>query len=468
MLVAGVVGAGVLVATLAVWAFPVVHGVAILFWVYPLVTWIPLLAGLAAVAFAAAIGVLRGRGAAAGARAGQRWRAVAVASFWGLAMIALPSLQGRALFEATHYGDGAVLPSTTQPRLLPKEAAKAYGNAADLRDAHLVVDPVSGALVFSAEHKAGASPRGPSDAIVLQPLDRIDGTLERRPAGFRTAVAAVGSGALTWRAYRRHPFTRVLERVIVPLGGSSAVAVAPYIGFKGFPVRHPFWQGVYVLHQDGRLEDLSPREAIARPELAAAGHVFPETLARDIAEAYGYRAGLLTRLHRDRTVISDPKSTDDYKVGNPQPYLTNLGDGRVRWVTIAHPASDDGVVSAVFLTDGVTGRTEVWHAPAGSRALSNGGAIAVASRLHVKWTKHDFLADEDEAIRRATEPRAVFLRGRLYYVVSIVPANGLRTPQPVDRTVVIDALQRRIVRVFDHADPEADDALRDFFGARAP
>jgi hypothetical protein len=44
-----------------------------------------------------------------------------------------------------------------------------------------------------------------------------------------------------------------------------------------------------------------------------------------------------------------------------------------------------------------------------------------------------------------------------------VPVNGFHTRLPVDRTVLVDAEKRRIVRVFDHADSEADDALRAFF-----
>jgi hypothetical protein len=458
--VAAVVG----VAVVALAAFPVVHGVLILLYVYPLVTWLPLIAVYAVVLAATAIGAASGHAPVAGARAALSWRMPVLAAAWLAAMVVLPSLQGRALYEATTYRDGAVLPRTTQPRLLPKDAAKGYANAAGLRDAHLVLDPVSDSLSYSAEHKTGSSPTGASDGIALQPLDEIDGTLERRPSGFRTAVSAVGPGSLSWRAYRRHPFTRVLERVIVPLEGGRAVAVAPYIGFKGFPVRHPFWQGVYVLHQDGRLEDLSPRAAIARPELARSGHLFPETLARDIAEAYGYRAGAFAR-PAGRTVVSDPSADSSGGAGNPQPYLTNLGDGLIDWVTVAHPASDDDVVTAVFLTDAVTGTTRVWHAPRGRVVLSNRGAIALARGLHLQWDTGSVLDDEQVEIRRAVEPRPVFARGRLYYLVSILPENGLHTAHRVDRTVLVDAVARRVVRVFDHADPEADDALRDFFAA---
>jgi hypothetical protein len=267
---------------------PVVHGVLILFYIYPLVTWVPPLVCVPLLAGAAAAGSLWGGGARDGVRRGLGWQTCAVLTFWTVAMMALPAFQGHALHAATSYVESATLPDRTQPRLLPKEAAVARGESIALRDSHLVVDPSTDALVYSAEQKAGALPRGRSGGVIVLPVDAVDGAPAKVSGGFRPAVSQVGPGSLTWRAYRRHFFTRVMERVIVPLRGGGAVAVAPYIGFKGFPVRHPFWQGVYVLHQDGRLEDLTPRQALARSDLAASGHLFPEKLARDIAEAYGY------------------------------------------------------------------------------------------------------------------------------------------------------------------------------------
>ena len=248
------------------------------------------------------------------------------------------------------------------------------------------------------------------------------------------------------------------DPVIVPLGGGRAVAVAPYIGYRGFPVRHPYRQGVYVCHQDGTLEDLTPQQALARPELVRSGRLFPETLARDIAEAYGYRTGAAA------VVLDRPRTEIDQPVGNPQPYLTDLGDRRVSWVTVAHPAGDDGTASALFLTDAATGVTSVWRAPPGQRVLSNTGAAALARHLPLRWTE---CCDDDGDhydIRRVTEARPVFVRGHFYYLVSIVPVNGYRTVRPVDRTVLIDAQERRVVCVFDHADSQAGAALRAFFG----
>jgi hypothetical protein len=458
-------GAIAVVVALCYIARPWIHGLVMLFVQYPLVTWIPVvlgaLAGLAV--FAAARGFGKRRGGRPdfedGANAGM-WTFTAVSvCLWTLFMVLLPGWQGHATFTATDYVEGASLPSTTQPRLLPKDAAQRYGNRDDMRNAHVVVDPGPNSLVWSAEKATGLF-HSHSQGIGIQPLDRIDGTLEERHDRFQPAVSKWGRGSLAWRAYKRHYFTRLKDRVIVPLPSGAAVALTPYVKYKGFPVRRPVLAGVYVLHQDGRLEDLTPTQAAARPELADSGRIFPEDLARDIAEAYGYRMGAGIFLPGDRTKVKDAS-------GNPQPYLTNLGDGLIKWVTVAGSQNDENRISALFLTDATTGRTAVWRPPKGADLLSNHGAARLARGLPLKWTKR-VCCDGDgndyrTELRVVTEPRPVFAKGRFYYLVSIVPdPDYLKTREPVDRTVLIDAQTRAIVKVYDHADPESDDRLRGF------
>jgi hypothetical protein len=266
------------------------HGILMPFYQWPLVTWIPIVLGLLFTAICVPIGVVLRRGSKAGLRAGVIWRVPVTGCLWLVFMWLLPGWQGHALYESTLYSVGE-LPYTTQPRLLPKAAAQAYAGDTSLHNAHLVIDPATGTLVWSAERAGGFLRRGASQGFAILPIDRVDGTEQLYDDGFRTAVSRVGPGSLQWRAYDRHFFTRVEDAVIVPLRGGGAVAVAPYIGYFGFPVRHPYWAGVYVLHQDGRLEDLTPNQALARPELAASGRLFPERLARAIAAAYGYKTG---------------------------------------------------------------------------------------------------------------------------------------------------------------------------------
>ena len=463
----GVLGAVVAALLLVAWVIrPLLHWPLMLVYQYPLLTWIPvLLAILLGVAVAQGLKAA-GWQAARRSRWGRRIGALSFLALFAFFFVMLPSWQGRALYEHSVYAEGAALPATTQPRLLPKTAAQRYGDRQGLKQAHLAVDPGSGRLVWTAEKAPGLIPRGRDQGIAVMELDALEGRVQRRAdATFDPAVSRIGPGSIRWNGYKRHYFTRIRDRVIVPLPSGEVVAIAPYTGYKGFPVRRPYWKGVYVYHQDGRMEDLSPQQALARPELVRTGRLFPEAQARDLAEAYGYETGAdAVVADGARTQIDDPK-------GNPQPYLTNLGDGRIKWVTVGHRPGDDSTINAVFVTDASTGETQVWKPPAGTRLLSNQGAAHLARGLNRQWSI-TVCCDSDgnrytDWVRRVVEPRPVFAKGRFYYLVSIEPNRDyLKTREPVESTVLVDAQSRQIVKVFDHDDPEADNALRRFFPKR--
>lgn len=435
------------------------HGLVMAIYQWPLATWIPFVFGLSFVAACVLVAILARRGARAGFAAGVSWRGAVTLGAWAVALAILPGLQGSALYDATAYLPGG-LPLSTQPRLLPKAGAESFADSSDLHNAHLVVDPTTGELVWSAESASGLLRRGGSSAVVEQPLGRVDGTETTTSAGFRTAVSQVGPGSLQWRAYGRHFFTRVEDAVLVPVAGGGAEAIAPYVAYRGFPVRHPYWAGVYVYHQDGRIEDLTPRQALARPELVASGRLFPERLAREIASAYGYRDGAAAVLSDpSRTVVTDPQ-------GNPQPYLTKVGPGSVWWVTVAHPASDESTVSAIFMTSSSTGATHVWKPRPGQRLLSNAGAVSLVQNLPLDWTGCCDDNGDVYWLRKVVEPTPVFSHARLYYIVSVIPnPQYLSTAEPVDETVIVDAQTRRIARQYDHSDPSADAQIRAFLGS---
>jgi hypothetical protein len=59
---------------------------------------------------------------------------------------------------------------------------------------------------------------------------------------------------------------------------------------------------------------------------------------------------------------------------------------------------------------------------------------------------------------KVVEPRPVFVRGRLLYLVSVIPENG----NSVSKSVIVDAARNKVVAIFDNdTDPSADqDTLR--------
>lgn len=445
------VGAAILLLVGLFAARPFFHWLVMVLYTYPLVTWIPIVVALVIGGGIelAARGRADGLGWATGLFAG--------AAFWIFCCVMISGWQGNALYKATAYSSGA-LPETTQPRLLPKVAAKAYGDVQDMQNAHLVINPVNNQLTWSAE-KSGGILHKTSEGIGTQPLDRLDGTLMLSNAKFSTAASKLGRGGIKWRGYKKHFFTNIKDKVIVPLKNGKVIAVAPYVGYKGFPVRHPVLKGVYVYHQDGKLEDLTPEQALARPELVASGRIFPEDLARDVAEANGYKTGAGAAFGATRSKVTDP-------YGNPQPYLTNLGNGKVSWVTVGVSSKDETLVDTVFMTDAASGKTTTWK-PKG-RLLSNDAAVRISQSLPLEWSR-EVCCDEDGApydvwVRRVEEPRPVFAKGKFYYMTSII-ANSqfVTTREPVEWTVIVDAESGEIVGQYNHEEADADDKLRAFF-----
>ena len=208
--------------------------------------------------------------------------------------------------------------------------------------------------------------------------------------------------------------------------------------------------GVFVVHPDGEIEDLSPDEARKRPEITSTGRLFPDTLARRIQDAYAYKRGIWNRfvLHEEQTQISDTES-------NQQPYLIDFGERGIKWVTVAEPYGQAFAANAIFLTDTVTGETEIWRVPRNASLSGNRRAVQTVRSVSIPGV---VFAGEDARGTggrfKVVEPRPVFVRGRLLYLLSIIPENG----NSVSKSVVVDAERNKVVAIFDNdTDPSADE-----------
>ena len=220
------------------------------------------------------------------------------------------------------------LPASTQPRLLPRSGIKDDPGFRDSAEIHLVRDPATGELLWTGEWH-GSWLGGPSDGIAVRSLDELVAPAEIVQGGFVHSVGGINTSTLRGKAQLKHPFSKIQYPVVVPTAEREAIAVAPYAGYKGFPFKYPYAKGVLVYHQDGELEDLTPEEAAARPELAATGRLFPESVARAQAEA-------LSRTDEFEGDIHDGE-------GNKQPYLTAIDPDHTDWVTIIDSKDRTGV-----------------------------------------------------------------------------------------------------------------------------
>ena len=212
--------------------------------------------------------------------------------------------------------------------------------------------------------------------------------------------------------------------------------------------------GVFVVHPDGEIEDLSPDEARKRPEITSTGRLFPDTLARRIQDAYAYKRGIWNRfvLHEEQTQISDTES-------NQQPYLIDFGERGVKWVTVAEPYGQAFAANAIFLTDTVTGETEIWRVPRNASLSGNRRAVETVRSVSIPGVVFAGEgAKERAAGSRSWSRGRCSCGGRLLYLVSVIPENG----NSVSKSVVVDAARNKVVAIFDNdTDSSADqDTLR--------
>ena len=200
--------------------------------------------------------------------------------------------------------------------------------------------------------------------------------------------------------------------------------------------------GVFVVHPDGEIEDLSPDEARKRPEITSTGRLFPDTLARRIQDAYAYKRGIWNRfvLHEEQTQISDTES-------NQQPYLIDFGERGAKWVTVAEPYGQAFAANAIFLTDTVTGETEIWRVPRNASLSGNRRAVQTVRSVSIPGVVFagEGAQGDGRQVQGGGAEAGVRTRA-LLYLVSVIPENG----NSVSKSVVVDAARNKVVAIFDN------------------
>lgn len=447
-----------LVVLVGVWLVrPIFHGVAMLLWTKPLV-WVPSLIVLVITLF-----VFRRSISMLELRAGRRPPAallagpvVAFVLFVFLGAIN-GALVGSSLYKNTDYEQISGLPSGGKVRLLPKEVAVQIASSGfnspteHLTDFHITLTPEG------QQWTALRTPDGvfrvfskKSQGIVTLDAEQTARTLKEVDAPFKYAPGQQVTDNLRWRLLKKRFLITLGESTGVLDADGKPLIVVPYIKYKGWLVRRPVFGGVFVVHPDGRIEDLSPDEARERPELVSSGRLFPETLARDIQDAYSYKRGIANRIftHTEQTQITDTEA-------NRQPYLIDFGTRGSKWVTVAEPYGRAFAVNAIFLTDTVSGETQVWRVPRGASLTGNRRALETVRSVSIPGVVFSDQQTQSPGGGRfrTVEPRPVFVAGRLVYLISIIPDSA----NSVSKTVIVDAARNKLVTIFDNdSDPQAE------------
>ncbi len=370
-------------------------------------------------------------------------------------------LTNRAIYSNTEYASIPSLPEGGIVRLVPQEVAVEIASSGfnspteKLTDFRSVVTPEG--LAWTAFRTPDGAFRvfsKKSQGFVTLNAESTERRVKQSDAKLDIAPGQLLTDNLRWRLLKSHYLIDLGNPVGALDGQGRPIIIVPYVSYKGWLIRRPVLGGVFVVHPDGKIEDLSPDEARKRPEITSTGRLFPDTLARRIQDAYAYKRGIWNRfvLHEEQTQISDTET-------NQQPYLIDFGERGVKWVTVAEPYGQAFAANAIFLTDTVTGQTEIWRVPRDASLSGNRRAVETVRSVSIPGVVFAGEGAQGTGGKfKVVEPRPVFVGGRLLYLVSVIPENG----NSVSKSVVVDAARNKVVAIFDNdTDPSADeDTLR--------
>jgi hypothetical protein len=239
---------------------------------------------------------------------------------------------------------------------------------------------------------------------------------------------------------------------------NKPLILAPYlVKKKSGEVRHDVFGGVAVVHAEGKIERLNPADAAKR--FGFTGHLFPEKLALAIADSYRYLHG---RGNQKNNFLDRGDHQDQFDVidtgDNSQPYLLEGADGVAYWVTMLKPHRSGKALGAIMYTNAVTGKTQVWWAPAGGDFVAPDAALEMADDIQTPYINtRQFVA---------LEPHISFNEdGEMRYIISLANTN-LRH---VVAAVAINATTGETEALFHYQrDPLAESKLIEYLKTGKP
>ncbi len=220
------------------------------------------------------------------------------------------------------------------------------------------------------------------------------------------------------------------EPVYLKDDSGNWLTAVPYIGYKGFPFRVPYWAGVMLVDAGGYISDYTPEEA-QNISFLKNNRLYPKELVNYYTDSYAYKGGLLNKwfLHKNQTeTVALPGSEKIFHVS------TNEG---FKQLVVAEPYGRSYGVYKIFIFDATTGKREIVEYDQNSQLT---GPVAAAD-----YIKREFPTYSWDAFNLA-EPRPLKIGKDLYWLLSIIPNDAAG----IAKTVLFDAKTNKVAG-FDNA-----------------
>ncbi|GAG21429.1 unnamed protein product, partial [marine sediment metagenome] len=212
-----------------------------------------------------------------------------------------------------------------------------------------------------------------------------------------------------WNLYNKRYFVN-LGDIYYIYKKDHILTVAPIIAYKfKFPVMIPYYAGVFVLDEQGKISYYTPNQ-VEKIEEFQNNRAYPGELARLYVDSYKYYLGVINTwfLHKDQIEISDV-----YGLANRQPFLMPTEQG-LKWIIATEPYGESYGVFKIFLVDALTGKIDMLELDE-DQTLT--GPVRVISYVKKKFPRIDW------STTGIVEPRPFIINGKLYWMLSITPRD---------------------------------------------
>ncbi len=217
------------------------------------------------------------------------------------------------------------------------------------------------------------------------------------------------------------------EPIYLKDNNNKWITVVPYMSYKKFPFRVPYWAGVMIVKSDGTITDYTP-EAAQKLTYLKGNRLYPKELTNYYTAAYSYKGGLINKwlLHKNQIeIVSLPGEETIIHASTKEGF---------KQIVVAEPYGRSYGVYKIFIIDATTGKREIISYDQNSQLT---GPISAADYIKRAFPTYNWTNFQ------LSEPRPVKVNGDLNWLLSIIPNDsaGIAT------TVLLDAKTNKVVEV---------------------
>lgn len=346
--------------------------------------------------------------------------------FWIVLSFMGPAITKTKIIRSLEYQEINQAPETTKIRYLPLEVAERLAGSQQENPAFVIGDPEP--LEFG-EKFLWIIPKIPNGTInayksqmngfmIVDDSQKVTSTEQK----FRFGEYMYLADRIFMQFDLKHYFAEYNDPYYLwSEEENKYIGVCSYITYYfDFPFMVPQWGGVMVFHDDGTIEDLTPKEAVNDTRFKNQ-RLFPEKMAKIYSVAWAYKNGLNNAWfrHKDQTEIPHLEHSV-----NQMPYYLPTNQGPM-WMTAAEPYGEsNNAIYKIFWVDAHNGQVKVQSIPEGVNLTGpEVGAIFVKSSLQLYWYEEGSNSTSGTYI--LIEPRPVIRQGGLYWMYTVTTKQSI-------------------------------------------